>query len=223
MYLAGARIRAGLTDAGPADAGLTAAQPAATGPADAGPAATGTLEVLAEVGSAGAPLGPGWRVRVEAEGLDEAVVAPARPATQTDIPSADGASPQHRSRLNALQYRRAAGLPLPADERADVEALEADRRGLGIGEALVRVELPGVRPWSAEQPRLYELTVSLLDESGDAVETARFRVGFRRVEVIGNDLLVNGRRVLIRGMNRHDVDAGYRPGGHRRARSGQTW
>ena len=32
------------------------------------------------------------------------------------------------------------------------------------------------------------------------------RIGFRRVEIVGPDLLVNGRRILIQGVNRHDVD-----------------
>ena len=34
----------------------------------------------------------------------------------------------------------------------------------------------------------------------------RYRIGFRRVEIVGNDLLVNGVRVMIRGVNRHDFD-----------------
>lgn len=60
------------------------------------------------------------------------------------------------------------------------------------------------RPWSAEDPQLYTLIVSLIDPLGQAVEHVSTRMGFRRVEVIGRELLVNGRAVMIRGVNRHD-------------------
>ena len=41
---------------------------------------------------------------------------------------------------------------------------------------------------------------------GDLIEEATFQVGFRRVEIRDLDLLINGRRILIRGVNRHDFD-----------------
>jgi len=56
-----------------------------------------------------------------------------------------------------------------------------------------------VEPWSAEVPRLYDATVA---SSG---ETVALRVGFRRVEIVGDQLLVNGRRVVFSGMNRHET------------------
>lgn len=65
--------------------------------------------------------------------------------------------------------------------------------------------VPGVRPWSAETPELYPLTVTLHDPDGAVVQQASYRIGFRTVEVVGTDLLVNGRRVYLRGVNRHDV------------------
>jgi beta-galactosidase len=63
-----------------------------------------------------------------------------------------------------------------------------------------------VEPWSAEQPHLEDLIIELLDPSGSVVDAAEFRIGFRKVEVVGRDLLVNGERILIQGVNRHDVD-----------------
>ncbi len=59
-------------------------------------------------------------------------------------------------------------------------------------------------PWSAESPTLYTLVVSLLDPAGGHVESTSIRVGFRRVEVRDRMLLINGQRVLIHGVNRHD-------------------
>lgn len=69
------------------------------------------------------------------------------------------------------------------------------------------VVVPDVALWSAETPHLYDATVTLLDPSGDVADEVALRVGFRRVEVVGAELLVNGRAVLIRGVNRHDTDA----------------
>jgi beta-galactosidase/beta-glucuronidase len=58
----------------------------------------------------------------------------------------------------------------------------------------------------AEVPALHDLTVTLLDADGAVVDVVALRVGFRRVEVRGHELLVNGRAVLIKGVNRHDHD-----------------
>jgi beta-galactosidase len=69
------------------------------------------------------------------------------------------------------------------------------------------LEVPAVAPWTAETPNLHELGVTLLDADGGEVDQVRLAVGFRRVEVQGPELLVNGRAVLIKGVNRHDHDA----------------
>jgi beta-galactosidase len=61
-----------------------------------------------------------------------------------------------------------------------------------------------VRPWSAEDPALYRVLVTLRDPTGGVVEVATQRCGFRTVEVRDRQLLVNGRPVYIRGVNRHD-------------------
>jgi beta-galactosidase len=73
---------------------------------------------------------------------------------------------------------------------------------------VVQVETPvaRARPWSSESPVLYRLLISLLDPEGRVRETVTCRVGFRRVEVAGGELRINGRAVLIRGVNRHDHD-----------------
>ena len=68
------------------------------------------------------------------------------------------------------------------------------------------LDVPDVERWSAEQPRLYPLHVVLRDPDGAVAEEMTVQVGFRRVEIRGLDLLVNGARVFIRGVNRHDFD-----------------
>lgn len=74
------------------------------------------------------------------------------------------------------------------------------------GSAAWRADVRGILPWSSEVPTLYPLTVRLKAPSGELAEEVRIRVGFRRVEIAGLDLLINGGRVLIRGVNRHDFD-----------------
>ncbi|MDN4615538.1 glycoside hydrolase family 2 TIM barrel-domain containing protein [Leifsonia sp. F6_8S_P_1B] len=65
--------------------------------------------------------------------------------------------------------------------------------------AVARIEVGPAEPWSAESPRLYDATVA------SRGETASLRIGFRTVEIRGDRLLVNGRRVVFHGMNRHET------------------
>ncbi|MEM6822926.1 MAG: glycoside hydrolase family 2 TIM barrel-domain containing protein [Verrucomicrobiota bacterium] len=60
--------------------------------------------------------------------------------------------------------------------------------------------------WSAEEPNLYKLVVTLRSPKGKLVESTSTRIGFRSIEVRDRNLLVNGKRVLIHGVNRHDHD-----------------
>jgi beta-galactosidase len=62
------------------------------------------------------------------------------------------------------------------------------------------------RKWSHETPYLYTLVVALRDAQGAAVQFFSTRVGFRRVEIRDRELLINGRPVLIKGVNRHEHD-----------------
>ncbi|MGW1884727.1 glycoside hydrolase family 2 TIM barrel-domain containing protein [Streptomyces sp. NPDC001970] len=73
-----------------------------------------------------------------------------------------------------------------------------------LGEARLHAVVPDVRQWSAETPQLYGFTVRLHRADGSVADTSHHRVGFRDVAIRGRDLLVNGERVYIRGVNRHD-------------------
>ena len=72
--------------------------------------------------------------------------------------------------------------------------------------AVVEIDVADVAPWSAEVPTRHHLVVTLLDGSGTEVDVVSPDVGFRRVEVVGHEFLVNGRAVLVKGVNRHDHD-----------------
>ncbi|MEV5845646.1 glycoside hydrolase family 2 TIM barrel-domain containing protein [Streptomyces sp. NPDC051985] len=93
---------------------------------------------------------------------------------------------------------------LAQDAEFDRVNIEDDRVSDFLGEARIHAAVPEVRTWNAEQPELYGLTVRLHRADGTVADTSYHRVGFRDVEIVGRDLLVNGERVFIRGVNRHD-------------------
>ena len=67
--------------------------------------------------------------------------------------------------------------------------------------ATTRFSIVGVRPWSAEDPNRYRLIVKLL---GKERELTSLVTGFRRIRVEHGEVRVNGRRITLRGVNRHD-------------------
>ncbi|MFJ9744824.1 glycoside hydrolase family 2 TIM barrel-domain containing protein [Streptomyces chartreusis] len=96
------------------------------------------------------------------------------------------------------------GQPLAQDAEFDRANAEDERVSDFLGEARLLAGVTDVRTWNAETPELYDLTVRLHRHDGTVADTSRHRIGFRDVEVVGRDLLVNGERVFIRGVNRHD-------------------
>lgn len=82
----------------------------------------------------------------------------------------------------------------------------ADIDEKGGYEDKVRLTLPVSAPklWSAETPNLYRLVLNLLDETGNQIESEACFVGFRQVEIKNGLLLLNGKRLLIKGVNRHE-------------------
>ncbi len=92
-----------------------------------------------------------------------------------------------------------------------LELLDGDK---AIAEAVVPAakgkvsrtfDIPAPRKWSAETPELYTLRATLL-KNDKTLETIPVNVGFRRIEIKGGQLLVNGQPVLIKGANRHELD-----------------
>ena len=60
--------------------------------------------------------------------------------------------------------------------------------------------------WSVESPYLYTLRLQLCDAQGHTVEQVTQRVGFRSIAIRGGQLLINGKAIKIRGVNRHEHD-----------------
>ncbi|WP_394526768.1 glycoside hydrolase family 2 TIM barrel-domain containing protein [Lacrimispora sp. JR3] len=65
-------------------------------------------------------------------------------------------------------------------------------------------KIPSVRLWSGEDPYRYEFTVILKDEEGKVNEVVPQKVGFRRFELKNRIMHLNGKRIVFRGINRHE-------------------
>ncbi len=85
-------------------------------------------------------------------------------------------------------------LPLPAG--LPLKAEECRRSAL-------RLLCPGIRQWSPDAPDLYTLTVTLLDEGGETLDARSVRFGFRDAEFRSDGFYLNGARLQLRGLDRH--------------------
>lgn len=61
-----------------------------------------------------------------------------------------------------------------------------------------------VLPWSAESPNLYAMTIRIIDKKGNEIEKVTSNIGFRTVEINDGQLKVNGKAILVKGVNRHE-------------------
>lgn len=94
---------------------------------------------------------------------------------------------------------------VPSADEVWTEAARVQLAGAGVdSRASLSAPVRQPRLWSAERPELYTLVLELRDETGAVVERVSTRVGFRRVEIIDGALLLNGRPLSIRGVNRHE-------------------
>ena len=168
---------------------------------------TGILDIDVAVTDRDRPLGDGWVIEVDVAGLDETLRAvvpgwlPMGPLRFTDdeqarvlgwVGDAMGAGRSFEDAVSAV------------DAPSDVRPLLARIGRAPAGRVALRAEIADRRPWSAELPVLDDVTVRLLAPDGSTHEEVGYRLGYRRVEVVGNELLVNGRPILIHGVNRHD-------------------
>lgn len=67
-----------------------------------------------------------------------------------------------------------------------------------------KANIPQVKSWSAEIPNLYTLVLTLKDASGNTTEATSIKIGFRTSEIKNGLFLVNGKRVLLKGVNLHE-------------------
>ncbi|WP_242118375.1 glycoside hydrolase family 2 TIM barrel-domain containing protein [Sphingomonas lacusdianchii] len=148
-----------------------------------------------------------WRVN----GIERSVTLYAAPPTHLrDIDVRAGLSNGYRDGTLALNVAVAGAA---SDVRVRASLLDGarvllTREGGPDAARTVRLtgDIPAVRAWSAETTELYTLLVELLDARGRVVEATSRRIGFRTVAIDGGEVRVNGRRIMIRGVNRHEHD-----------------
>ena len=75
----------------------------------------------------------------------------------------------------------------------------------GNGQKSVVMDVSNPEKWTAEAPNLYTLTATLKNGS-NTLEVIPVKVGFRKIELKGGQILVNGQPVLIKGADRHEMD-----------------
>lgn len=73
-------------------------------------------------------------------------------------------------------------------------------------EVKFRAVIPAVRQWSAEEPNLYQLYLHITGAEGKTVEVVPMDVGFRSFEMKNGVMHINGKRILFRGVNRHEFN-----------------
>ncbi len=66
--------------------------------------------------------------------------------------------------------------------------------------------IPDPSKWSAETPHLYSCVITLKNPSGQIITTIVAKIGFRKVEIRNAQLLVNGKKIMVHGVNRHEHD-----------------
>ncbi len=102
-----------------------------------------------------------------------------------------------------LQDQRGAQLleeNIPFKEQSDTEE-EIEYTGK------VTAALETVHCWSNEDPYLYQAVIELFDEKGHLAEVIPYEVGFRRIEIKDKVICLNGKRLILLGVNRHEWSA----------------
>jgi len=94
--------------------------------------------------------------------------------------------------------------PINKDVRRIVYERYPQRDNVYFG--LMEEKIVSPEKWSAEKPILYTLVLTLKNAEGNTVEARSTKVGFREVEIIDGQLLVNGKSIKLYGVNRHDHD-----------------
>ena len=74
-------------------------------------------------------------------------------------------------------------------------------------EGTICVDLESVKLWDNHNPYLYHAYVELKAEDGSLAEVIPYDIGFRRIEIIDKVVYLNGKRLVITGVNRHEWNA----------------
>ena len=68
-------------------------------------------------------------------------------------------------------------------------------------------QVGSVTPWDNHNPCLYRLLLTLLGPGGEVLELVPCEIGFRRIEIVDKVIMLNGKRLIFTGVNRHEWSA----------------
>ena len=88
----------------------------------------------------------------------------------------------------------------------DGETVIEDKKALD-GEEIYAWKVENPVLWSAEDPQLYDLKMEIYNESGELQEVIPQKVGFRRFEMKDGIMTLNGKRIVFKGVNRHEFSS----------------
>ena len=100
-------------------------------------------------------------------------------------------------------------LDIIGDSDYEIKLTLTDKNGIKVYEgntANVSASIPDIMPWSAEQPNLYTITAEIISDS-EIIETAETKIGFRTFELKDGIMCLNGKRIVFKGINRHEWNA----------------
>ena len=100
----------------------------------------------------------------------------------------------------------AINLDLKGSGKVDLELVDTQGKQVATATAnksgLITMNVENPKKWSAETPYLYTLRASMQGSN----EVIPVKVGFRKIELKGDQILVNGKAVLFKGADRHEMD-----------------
>ena len=96
------------------------------------------------------------------------------------------------------------GNTVVASTTTAVGSAPMDEKGGYDNRTMIRLAVKMPKQWNAETPNLYRAVVTLVDANGQDIESEGYDVGFRIVEIKDGQLQLNGKALMIRGVNKHE-------------------
>jgi len=126
---------------------------------------------------------------------------------QTTSLTSAGTSGQ--GRLQVTLEGESSGMELQITISDGSEIIKEHTRTLSTATTVSQtIAFSGIECWSAEHPKLYDLTLRLVSAEGELVDMRACKIGFRTVSIRSDGaLLINGKRLVAHGVNRHDFSA----------------
>lgn len=92
-------------------------------------------------------------------------------------------------------------------EEKEEQIIFSEELPVSEGEVHFEKEVDKPELWSAEIPNLYTLTIECFDQNGERSELVSQRIGFRRFEMKDGIMTLNGKRIVFKGVNRHEFSS----------------